>query len=107
MQTVKTLANNCGMTIEEVTAILTDAGIAVTGPDQTVDVTMEKKLSNCVASLAMQNAKRVVSDKNIESAAKRLWEQNSNLRAEFNGDFLSYLAYEQACARGLVRVIGG
>ena len=106
MQTVKTLANNCSMSIEDVTVLLNDAGIVVTGADQVVDEAMEKSLTNHVASLAMQNAKRVIDDKNIKAMAERLWRNNPELRDEFHGDFGSYLAYEQAYARGLIRVCG-
>lgn len=107
MQTVKTLAINCGMSLEDISAILDDAGISATGPDQAIDDTVSEKLSAHVARLALRKAKSVVDSKQIKAAARRVWDKNAELRAEFNNDFAAYFAYEQACARGLVRVIGG
>lgn len=43
----------------------------------------------------------------IEASAKRKWNKDKALRAEFAGDFGAYVAYERAAGNGQVKIIGG
>lgn len=41
----------------------------------------------------------------VEERCKKKWDVDSNLRAEFGGDFAAFLAYEQANSEGLVKIL--
>jgi len=58
----------------------------------------------------MDNAVKVPdkdSDLPVEERTKKTWDKDPKVRKEFGGDYESYLAYEKANAKGLVKILRG
>jgi len=48
----------------------------------------------------------IADNRPLDQRCEAAWRNNKALRAEFSDDFESYLAYENAVARGWVRIVG-
>jgi len=104
--TIRSLATNTGISIEQIKGNLSGAGVKVTDIDQVLSAGDINKLSDYTARLVFKKAKAENNVEHIESLAKRIWDRDSAVRTEF-GEFERYLAYEKAEADGKVHIIKG
>jgi signal peptide peptidase SppA len=112
---VNSVARNRGTSVDAVLKNMADGRIFI--GQQAIDAglvdgvsTLDELVANYKGAETMkiitQNTERTNGFESIEQAARREWETDSILRAEFGNRFETYLAYRQAEANGQVRIHG-
>lgn len=92
-----------------------DAAIAVNAAEKQLRITQAaasaneapKPLAQQPAATGAEGGAGPAADAPIEERAKAAWDKDSNLQAEFGGNFATYLAYAKAEDAGNVRVLSG